>query len=159
MARHDGVQAMPVVMRIERAGELDRTHHLLAQHGSQSLVFALEETVVKAHVVCSQYRTVEIIVEDRGDVLERGCSVDHVIRDAGQAGDEGGNADTRIDQRPPALRFHSILVADEGDLCDPVIRGGGPCRFQIEEDEIRDRGKHEVQRLSWGEDDNCLITA
>ena len=44
------------MMRIEGAGELDSAHDFVAQHGSQSPVFALEEAVVKAHVVRSQYR-------------------------------------------------------------------------------------------------------
>ena len=43
------------MMRIEGAGELDSAHDFVARHGSQSLVFALEEAVVKAHVVRGQY--------------------------------------------------------------------------------------------------------
>ena len=38
------------MMRIEGAGELDSAHDFVAQHGSQSPVFALEEAVVKAHI-------------------------------------------------------------------------------------------------------------
>jgi hypothetical protein len=121
------------MMGIECAGELDRAHYVLAQHGPQAPVFALEETVVKAHVVRSQYRTVEVIVEDRGDVLEGGRSLNNVNGNSGEAGDKGGNAYARVDQRLPAFCLHPTLEADEGNLGGTIIRGGGACRFHVEQ--------------------------
>ena len=58
----------------------------------------------------------------------------HLIADASQARDERRNGYARIDQRFPALAFHSFLVTDKRNLDNAVMQGRATRGFQVQDD-------------------------
>src|SRR5690349_2441972 len=142
MTLHDCIKTVTSVLRIEPPGKLYRTHHLLPEYSVKTSEFTLEETMVEPHVMRCQHRSFNIAVQLVSDFIERRCVFHHFIGNAGQTGNERRNTDSWINQCFPAISFNSVFEAHESDLGDTVVQRRISGRFEIQDYEMRQVGKH-----------------
>ena len=106
----------------------------------------LEKAVVEARVVRDEHAVGQALLDVGGDRGKRRRARHHRVRDAGQRLDDRRNRHLRIDERTPFVdaRRPAVRVgvdADDPDLRDPVVRGAGSGRFEVDEGQ---RGSEEL---------------
>ena len=134
MTLHDGVEPMTLMLRIELAREPGRAQHLVLEQRAHAPILVLQESVVEADVMRCQHRSIKKTVEPVGNVPEGRSILYHPIADTSQMRDERRNGYAWIDQRFPALAFHSFLETDERNLDNAVMKGRATRGFQVQDD-------------------------
>src|SRR5687768_12041877 len=144
MTLHDCIKTVASMLRIEPPGKFHSTHDLLPEYSVETPEFTLEETMVEPHVMRCHHGSFNIAVQLVSDFIKRRCVFHHFIGNARQARNKRRNTDSWINQCFPALSFNSVFEAHESNLRDTVVQGRISGRFEIQEYEMRQVGKHQT---------------
>ena len=140
------VQRVRRAVRVQIAAEPDRAQRLGSERQSSAVELGAQESVVETRVVGDEDCAVEPIEYLLRYLGERWCRAHHIVGDAGQPLNLGGDRHDRVDQRRPLFNPNCVAVkidAHHADFGHALARWTRSCRFDINECQTWcDRGKH-----------------
>ncbi len=93
---------------------------------------ALQEREVKAHIVPDDGIIAAEVCHFLEYIVQGGGVAHHLIGDAGELGDEGGDGFAGVDERAPLI-FHAVPVkTDSSNFQDGILCGIQACCFDID---------------------------
>jgi hypothetical protein len=135
VTRHQRIQVVARLARVELARELDRAQHPagVAVAGAPELV--PEKAVVEAGVVRDQQLALQPRQQRRGKLGEGGREGNHVVGDAGDGLDRGRDAHAGIHQGGPLGGAPARRDLDQADFGNAVVDRVGAGGLEVKKDE------------------------
>jgi len=107
---HYGVEVVPQLPGEQASRELHGAEHRCGKRQLRTAELGAQKSVIEACVVSHEHRRsrrrLELVEHHPPDVGETRCGADHVIADAGETLDVGGDDALGIDERAPFLEHH-----------------------------------------------------
>ncbi|MNC86607.1 hypothetical protein D3C83_22790 [compost metagenome] len=135
MARHQRVQVVARLVRVELARELDGAKNPAGVTVTGAPELVAEEPVVEAGVVRDEQLAVQTGQQRPGDLGEGGGERHHVVGDARDGLDRRRNPDSRVHQCGPLGDAVARPDLDQADFGDAVINRMGAGGLEVEENE------------------------